>query len=88
MGDDMVDESLPRGGITPRKYAAMCLALGIARGGLDGAIREGDIEGARDILDITATATIAKALGCNELDLAIDWNEHLSPEEINRIKGF
>ena len=84
----MADESRPRGGVTPRKYAAMCLALGMARGALDAAIRGEDMEGVKHIFDITATATIAKALGFNEPDLTIMWDEHLSPEEINRIKGW
>lgn len=52
-GAHVVAESSPRGGVTLKKYAAVCLAL-----------------------------------GCSESDLAIVWYEHLSPEEVNRIKGF
>jgi len=46
------------------------------------------MEGVKHIFDITATATIAKALGYNESDLAIMCDELPSPEEINRIKGW
>jgi hypothetical protein len=84
----MADESLPQGGVTPKKYAAMCLALGLARGALSSAIFTDDMEGLKHILDITATASIAKALGYSESDLAIVWDEHLSSEEINRIEGW
>jgi hypothetical protein len=84
----MDDQSWPRDGLTLRKYAEMCLALGMARGALDAAIRGEDMEEVKHIFDITAIATIAKALGYNESDLAIMWDELLSPEEINRIKGW
>ena len=40
------------------------------------------MEGVKHIFDITATATIAKALGYDESDLAIMWDELLSAEEI------
>jgi hypothetical protein len=86
------DESRPRGGVNARKYAAMCLALGMARGALHAAIYEPDNDESKDeikrILNLTATAKIAEALGCGEADLAISWDEHLSPQEKNRIVGF
>ena len=41
---------LPRGGVTVKKYAAICLALGMVRGALYAAL-EGDMEGAKDILE-------------------------------------
>ena len=78
------EQELPRGGVTAKKYAALALALGMARGALLAAI-EGDIEEARTILDLTAIAQIARALECDESDLGIDWNQYLSPEESNRI---
>lgn len=84
----MNDESRPRGGVTPKKYAAMCLALGVARGALHGAIEGADIEEIRYFLDITSTASIARALGWSESDLAVACDEFLSPEEVNRIKGW
>ena len=85
----MSDESLPQGGLTPRKYSAICLALGMARGALHAAINgENNEEELKLILNITATANIAQALGYSESELAIIWNEHLSAQEINRIKGF
>ena len=84
----MVNDSGPRGGVTPQKYAAICLALAVARGALHGVILEQDIEGAKDALDITSTRAIAEAIGLNEGDLAVDWNDYLSPSESNRIKGW
>jgi hypothetical protein len=78
---------LPRGDVDLRKYAAISLALGLARGALFDAMR-GQIDHAQKIFDITAIARIAEALGCPESDLAIDWNEHLTPDEKNRIKGW
>ncbi len=84
----MADESLPQGGITQKKYAAVCLALAMARGALYAVTRGEDLEEVRYILDITSTVTIAKALDLSESDLTIVWDEHLSPEEINRIKGW
>jgi hypothetical protein len=84
-GDDWSD--LPRGGVTVKKYAAICFALGMARGALIDALM-GEMEGVKQTLDLTATARVAKALGCEESDLTIVWDEHLSAEELNRIKGF
>jgi hypothetical protein len=84
----MADESRPRGGVTPRKYAAMCLALGMARGALHGAIEGADVLKIKHFLDITSTASIARALGCSESDLAVAWDEFLSPQEISRISGW
>jgi len=83
----MADETLPRGGVTLRKYAAVCLALAIARGALHAALM-GDMEGLQEILDITGTAKVAEALGFQEGDLTIIWDEHLSPKELNRIQGW
>ena len=62
----------------------------MARGALNAVIsgQEEDMERVRHILDITATVAVAKALGCSESDLAINWDEHLSPEEVNRITGW
>jgi hypothetical protein len=84
----MDDESRPRGGVTPKKYAAVCLALGVARGALHGALEGADVEEIRYFLDVTSTASIARALGCSESDLPVAWDEFLSPQEINRIKGW
>jgi hypothetical protein len=79
--------AFPRGGITLRKYAAMTLALARARGALFSAL-DGDLEGAKEIFDETATLKLARALGCSEVELAIDWNDHLSPAEIKLIDGL
>jgi hypothetical protein len=77
----------PRGGVNSRKYAAISLALGLARGALIDALA-GNLDNARHILDVTANSKIAEALGCSEADLAVVWDEHLTPSEANRIKGF
>ena len=80
-------EHLPRGGIDPRKYAAFSLALGMVRGALSEALA-GNLDDAKRILDGTSTSEIAKALGCSESGLAIDWNDHLTTSELDRIRGF
>lgn len=85
----MADDAKPRGEIDPRKYAAIYLALAQTRGVLMDAAW-GDVEKteAQRILDLTALSKIAEALGCVEADLAIDWDEHLTRAEIDRLKGF
>lgn len=83
----MSQEAIPLGGVSAKKYAAICLALGMARGGLYSAL-QGDFDEVKRIRDLTSTAAIAAALGCTEGDLAIDWDEHLSYSEKSRIEGF
>lgn len=78
---------IPKGGIDSRKYAALALALALTLGALSSALA-GDMDGAQNILDITATSRIAEVLGCTEHDLAIIWDEHLTPSEVDRIKGL
>ena len=81
----------PQGGVTPRKHAAIYLALGVARGALDEVLEvlQGDDVGRlKHIFDITSTNNIARVLGCSETDLAIVPDKHLSPAEINRIKAW
>jgi hypothetical protein len=78
---------IPGGGVDLRKYAAISLALGMARGALYSALF-GDLDGAKKILDATALSKLAQAIGCSEGELAIDWNDHLTPTEVERIKGF
>ena len=80
-------DSLPLGGVTARKYAAMCLALAMARGALYSVI-VGDLDGVKEIVDLTSTEAVAAALGCSEAELAVIWDDHLSNAELNRIKGF
>lgn len=88
-GEFVVSEQsqLPRGGVDLRKYAAVTLALALTRGALFDAL-DGNLEGVQRILDLTATSTIAQALGCTESDLAIIWYEYLTPTELERIQGF
>jgi hypothetical protein len=76
----------PTGGIDERKYAALCLALGMARGALYSALI-GDREGAENVLECTSTEMLAQALGLSEGYLAVDWNDYLTKEETERIKG-
>ena len=78
---------IPRGGVDSRKYAAISLALGLVRGALMEALA-GNLDNAQQIMDITAISKIAGVLGCTEADLAIIWDEHLTPSEVNRIKGW
>ena len=58
----------------------------MARGAIIDAL-EGEDEGPRRVFRLTSTARIAKALGFSEGDLAIDWTQYLTPEEVNRITG-
>jgi hypothetical protein len=85
----MTERVRPPGGIDLRKYAAICFALAQARGVLLDAV-SGDIQKteAQRILDLTALHKIAESLGCHEADLAIDWNEHLTKTELDRLRGF
>ena len=76
----------PMGGVDERKYATISLALGLARGALFSAIH-GELEGAQGIMDSTATGKLAQALGYSEGQLAVDWNDYLTKDEINRITG-
>lgn len=90
---------IPRGGVDLRKYAAIAVALAIARGELyktlfemQGAAEEHNVaerlNEIKRVLDITALSRVAEALGCSENDVAIDWGEHLTPSEVDRIKGW
>jgi hypothetical protein len=76
----------PMGGLDGRKYATICLALGMARGALFSAIH-GELQSAQGIMDCTATAKLAQALGCTEAELTVDWNDYLTKDEIDRIMG-
>src|SRR5258708_39884722 len=67
-----------------RKSAALALGLGMARGAIVVAL-EGNEVRARRLFDLTATAKIAQALGLTEADLASDWTQHLTPQEVRRI---
>jgi len=78
---------IPRGGVDFRKYAATALALALVRGALFNALA-GDVDNAQQILDTTATSRIAEVLGYTESDLTLDWHEHLTPSEVDRLKGF
>lgn len=73
-----------------RKYAALALALGLARSRLHDVLMGCDSspELIRHTLDLTATDTIAKAINLEGSDMSIGWNDYLNSEETARIKGF
>jgi hypothetical protein len=48
----------------------------------------GELDGAQRVLEITAIDRIAEAIGCTENELVIMWDEHLTPSEGNRVKGW
>ena len=78
---------LPDGGIDARKYAAIVHALARARGSLyDLLIGEIDVEEIKETLNRTLTSAIAKALGLKESDLSIDWEDHLTWDERERLR--
>jgi len=73
---------------TPREFAALMYALALVRGQLTsvemGDNKRGEIS---RVSKGTALANIASALGLKESDLAVDWNELLSQDEMERIAG-
>lgn len=73
---------------TAREFAALAYALALARGQL-ASIEMGDFNKAEvsRILKGTAAANTAAALGLKESDLAVDWAEHLSRDEMDKIAG-
>jgi hypothetical protein len=73
-----------------RKYAALALALGLARSRLHDVLMGCDSSPdlIRHTLDLTATDTIARALHLDGSDMSIDWNHYLDGGETARIKGF
>jgi hypothetical protein len=73
----------PDGGIDARKYAAIMVALGRARGML---YDFKEVEGVREILYRTSSAAIAEVLGLKESDLAIDHEDYLTAEERERLR--
>lgn len=73
-----------------KKFAAVMYALAKARGMLY-KIKLGDEyeeSELNEILDHTATDHLAKSLELKESDLAVDWDEFLSKEEIDKINGY
>ena len=73
---------------TSREFAALAYALALTRGQLSSA-ESGELEKNElaQILEGTSAANIAAALGLKESDLAIDWNQHLSREQMEKIRG-
>ena len=77
---------------TAREFAAVVYALARARGTLSMVqLGDTDPEELKDeierILKGTSAATIAKALGLKENDIALDWNELLTEAEMHLIRG-
>ena len=73
---------------TPREFAAVVYALGVARGILY-SVRDGDAdaEEIKRVLGGTSAASIAKALGLKEEDITLDWAEQLTESEMRVIRG-
>ena len=65
-----------------KKYALIMWALGVARATLY-SVLEGKCEDeeVKRVLDVTSLRGLAARVGCEEWELAVDWNQHLSPEE-------
>ena len=81
---------LPAGGVDERKYSILYLALGIARGALYDDAEESEEERSerrRRALDLTATMSLADLFGYEEAELAVDWHEHLTEDEVTRVKS-
>jgi hypothetical protein len=77
---------------TAREFAAIVYALAVARGVLY-SVQIEDTNG-RDLMDEikrilngTSAANIAKALGLEEKDIALDWNEYLTELQKQIILG-
>jgi hypothetical protein len=77
---------MPANNPTAREYAALAYALAQARAQLTH-VEMGDAERAETAMTLegTSTASIAAALGLREADLAVDWNEHLTQAELDKI---
>ena len=72
-----------------RKYAALALALGMTRGTIHSVLNsDAKHEELTHMLDLTDVSTIADKLGFKEGEMALDWNDYLTGEEIAHIKGF
>jgi len=71
-----------------REYAAICCALGVARGMLYSIqFAQYDPEEVERILRGTSSANIAAAIGEHENDLAINWDDYLTSSEKLKIQG-
>jgi ABC-type uncharacterized transport system fused permease/ATPase subunit len=71
-----------------RKIAALSYALAIVRGQLSAVLLgKFDKDELARVLEGTIVANIASAIGQNERDLAIDWNDVLTEDEKQRIQG-
>jgi len=77
--------SLPHGDVDERKYAVMAWALARAREGLNQAV-SGDLEGIEPAYAATHLRNLAISFGFSEEELAVDWSEHLSADEIYRAR--
>lgn len=71
-----------------RRYAATVFALAVARGALY-SVKNGDLRDTElsEILTGTSSHHIAQTLGLAEESLFIDWEQHLTPEEIDAIQS-
>lgn len=67
--------------VDDRKYAVIMWALARARGALYSAAG-GEIEGVEAVLDATSLNKLAERFGYTEAELAIDWSDFLSTDEM------
>lgn len=73
---------------TLRQFAALTYALALARGLLT-LVEMGEYEKSEvsRVLRGTSAANIAAALGLTEAEVAMDWEDYLSSEEMDTIRG-
>jgi hypothetical protein len=77
----------PAGRINFKQHAALVFALGRARAALYAAL-EGETHDLRRVIHTTSLAAIASAIGCCESELAIVWDDYLSTEGMDRLRGW
>lgn len=71
-----------------REFAALAFALGKARGELYSCKNgDSDLESIESMLRATSLQNIAKALGICESEIAVDWNEFLTKQELDTLRG-
>ena len=79
---------MPASSPTPREFAALMYALGLARGQLTSVEMEHyEPTQLSQISRSTSLTNIAAALGLKEGDLAVDPNEYLTQAEMDKIAG-
>ena len=71
-----------------RMFAAVCYALGWARGQLGNVLEStADLQRVREVSDASAIAQIMQAIGMSEADFPADWYECLTDAEKWTLSG-